>query len=383
MLGGGVSGIAVARNLGRNGVPVYFVVERREEASYSRYCKKCFVVPGIQSSSSILKKFFLSSEIREKGGVIIPVTDLHTLHLSEIKGDISENFRVLVPEMKIASLLVEKRLFYKSLVDLGIPHPLTLFPKSLGDITNSEEKLKYPVFIKPSNSQVFSIKFGSKGFIVNSREELVKYLGLVYENNVEVIVQEIISGPSNNIYGVTGFFDVKHEPRALFGYHRIRSWPKGFGLSSLIESFPLRNLTVIKDFTLRYLKQIGYSGIFESEFKIDPCDGISKLIEINARSWSQNTLPTKCGINIILAAYLDSIGESASYVEEYDAGIKWINFIDDYVSARADGLSFNDWIKSLKNTKEWSIFAIDDILPWISTFYSCKRKINLVLNRTA
>ena len=102
----------------------------------------------------------------------------------------------------------------------------------------------------------------------------------------------------------------------------------------------------------------------ESEFKLDPRDNEFKLIEINARSWWQNYLPTKCGLNIILKAYLDAIGEEVEYSEEYITGIKWINFFNDIRSSISSlDILRKDWINSYKNVRDWALFDIHDPLP--------------------
>ena len=79
------------------------------------------------------------------------------------------------------------------------------------------------------------------------------------------------------------------------------------------------------------LKEIKYNGIFDAEFKLDHRDGLYKLIEINARPWWQNALPTKCGMNIIKAAYDHAAGNTAAEVlhQDYRYGIKWINLTED------------------------------------------------------
>ena len=59
VLGGGINGLGVVRNLGRNGVTVYCVVEKHEQAIYSKFCKKSYVVPNIERNSSILRDFLL------------------------------------------------------------------------------------------------------------------------------------------------------------------------------------------------------------------------------------------------------------------------------------------------------------------------------------
>lgn len=383
VLGGGITGLGIVRNLGRNGVPVFCVVERPEQVLHSRYCTKSYVIPNIEKDSSKLRDFLVAFENRLDGAVLFPTSDLYSVNLSEIMGDFGNNYHPLVPRVEVTRTLVEKKRFYKSISDFKVPHPKTFYPESIKNIKDICNELKFPVYIKPSLSQVFAEKFGAKGFKARNALELLKYYNLVTKHKIDVVVQEIIPGLANYTYGVAGYFDENCLPKAFFAYHRLRAYPPVFGTSSLIESFSISYLALIKDVIKDYLHQLGYHGIMESEFKMDPRDGLFKLIEINARSWWQNSLPTRCGLNIVMIAYLDAIGAKTKYSENYEEGIKWLYLPNDVASVILAPPSIKDWMHSLQKTKDWAYFAIDDWLPWIAsskeTLSSSAKRIFTVL----
>jgi predicted ATP-grasp superfamily ATP-dependent carboligase len=134
-----------------------------------------------------------------------------------------------------------------------------------------------------------------------------------------------------------------------------------------MESIPISGVTSIKETAETYLHQLGYHGIMEAEFKRDPRDGIFKLLEINARSWWQNSFPAKCGINIVFISYLDAIGEEIEYTEDYEAGIKWIYFLNDLRSSikTSNNMTIKEWASSLHGIKDWAYFSADDPIPWV------------------
>ena len=368
VLGGGINGLGLTRNLGRNGVCVYCVTDNVNEVIFSRYCKKYFIVRHIQENKDALKLFLkkLGKNLNDYA-ILFPTSDLFSLHLSDLKDELEGNYHVLLPKSEVVKTLVEKKRFYPSLSENEVPHPTTFFPASNEEVREISKEIKYPVFIKPSISAIFHRKFGGKGFIANSESELIHYYGLASKHKIEVGLQEVIPGPANFIYGIAGYFDKSSYPKAFFAYHRLRGWPPIFGTNSLMESIPISNVASIKETTECYLHKIGYHGIMEAEFKRDPRDGIFKLLEINARSWWQNSLPSKCGINIVFIAYLDSIGKVLQYTENYEPGIKWAYFLDDLKSSikTSGNMTLRDWITSLKGIKDWAFFSIDDLLPWI------------------
>jgi predicted ATP-grasp superfamily ATP-dependent carboligase len=151
----------------------------------------------------------------------------------------------------------------------------------------------------------------------------------------------------------------------------------------LRESISISTIVAQVEATINYLKHLKYHGLMEAEWKRDPRDGSFKLLEINARQSMQNVLPSRCGINLILIAYIDAIDEKIKYIDNYEKGIKWVNFLQDLASAIETRTSLREWLSSLENTVEWSYFAVDDIVPWIiSSFETARTTVKMVHART-
>ena len=368
VFGGGINGLAVVRNLGRSGVTVYCVVDEKDEVRYSRFCKKYFIVPHIQESVSVLSNFLEEVERDlDDHAVIFPSSDSYTLHLSLLKEELENNYYIPLASYKVVETLVNKAEFCKSLSKNSVPHPATYIPESPEDVKRMGKDVKYPLFVKPSMSQEFSRKFRAKGFTASSEEELMKYYLLAASHNIDVIFQEVIPGLSaKNVYGIEGYFDKQHNLKASFAYCRLRGWPPVFGNTSLRESIPISELMSQYVVTRDYLHDIKYHGMMEAEWKKDPRDGVFKLLEINARQSMQNSLPTRCGVNLVMLAYLDAIGARTCHTNYYETGVKWIDFPNDLRSAIKTKTSARDWICSLRRVREWSAFAVDDVHPWIS-----------------
>jgi predicted ATP-grasp superfamily ATP-dependent carboligase len=297
--------------------------------------------------------------------IIFPGSDLFCLGLSQLE---NKCYDVLLPSKEIVETLVNKKRFYQSLDKRNIPHPTTYFGQNADDIKHLQKAISYPVYIRPSISQVFSERFHAKGFVAKSEEEMTKYCKLASRYHMEVMVQEIIPGPATNIVGVNAYFDKKSNPKGLFIYQRLREWPHRFGNNSLIESVSTPSISPLRDVVTDYLGDLGYHGLIDAEFKKDPRDGVFKLLEINARCWWQNSFPTKCGINLVFMAYLDAISEKIDYTEKYYTGLKWLYFLNDFRSSlkmlRDKETTFHAWLSSFRGTKDYALFSLDDPLPW-------------------
>jgi len=368
-----INGLGLVRNLGRNGVKVYCVAEKKNEIAFSRYCRRFFVVPRIEGNKEVLRAF-LSKIGRELQypAVLFPGSDLFCISLSRLRDEVGSELSgkyIFFGNTKAVETLVNKKKFYQSLDNYNIPHPITYFPETYQDIENISKQVEYPIYIRPSITQIFGARFHEKGFVVSSQKELIEKYMLVSRYKIEVMVQEIIPGPATNLFGINGYFDKNSNPQGFFAYRRLREWPHGFGCNSLIESISMSDVPFLKEITENYLRKLRYHGIFETEFKRDQRDGSFKLLEINARSWWQNSFPTKCGINLILMAYLDAIGKRIDYTDTYRIGVKWLFFLNDLLSSmkmlHEKQMSISEWLSSLRKVEDYAYFSADDPLPWI------------------
>lgn len=372
VLGGGMTGLGVIRNLGRNGVDVYCALDKKDQAVYSRYCKKYFIIPQISQNKEKLKNFLtkLQSQLNHKA-VLFPTSDLCALNVSDLKNE-TDSYLIPIADRKILETLVEKKKFYQSLSRNGIPHPTTYFSEDVRNCNKINKRLLYPVFLKPSMSQTFSKAFRKKGFVANSEEELLKYMKITEKQGIDPMVQETIPGPATNHYFIDGYLDKNSKPLALFARRRLRMWPPNFGNSTACVSIPPGEAGSLKETIVNYLRSIGFHGIFSAEFKKDPRDNIAKLLEVNARSWWYNSFPAKCGINIVWIAYLDATGKHIEYTENYEENVKLIYILQDAVSTFSmltkNTLNIKEWAQSLKGKKDYAYFAEDDPLPFIMSF---------------
>ena len=211
-------------------------------------------------------------------------------------------------------------------------------------------------------------RFHKKGFVAKSEKELLGYFVLLGRAGIDGMIQEIVQGPPTNHIFLDGYFDKKSRPKALFVRRRLRMWPLAFGNSTLCMSIRASEVSSLKEMLFTYLKYIGWQGIFSAEFKLDRRDGVFKLLEINSRTsaWF-STLSAKCGMNIMLVAYLDAVGRSPLYSEDYEAGAKWVNLEDDLRSSilmlANDDLSIREWAFSFRGRKDYSLYAKDDLRP--------------------
>jgi predicted ATP-grasp superfamily ATP-dependent carboligase len=378
ILNGNVNGLWAARELGKHNISVQVVAkEKNQIALWSKYCEKRMLFPRYWSCQDLKRILRIVARINSKRVVVYPLSDMDALNLSRIKDDLPDDYFFVVGGKRAVETLINKRRFYHALDENNVEHPITFYPQGLMDAKKVGQDLIYPVFIRPSISELFGRVFGfhRKGFVANSYRELLDYYRLAKSNKLDVMFQEIIHGPAENSLQVEGYFNKESYSTGLFARQRLRIWPPDFGNSTFCVSVPLSDFSFeIKKIT-QFMKKIGYNGLASAEFKRDGKDGKYKLLEVNARPWLHFWLAAKCGVEIIFSSYLDAIGEKTETKQGYLVGIKSLGDVSQDMLASAKmirerKLSYASWLCSFKGIRRLNNFEKNDLLPF---FYNVFR----------
>ena len=157
IFGGGITGLGIARNLGKNGINVNCVVEGIDGAIFSKFCKKKFLIPNFRESKDRVRYFLKEfSKRNSTRAVIFATDDASTLLLSNLQSEIKDDYYFVLPPLKIAEELILKRNFYNSLTKNEVLHPRVILPSSSNEVISAGKQINYPILIKPSISSYFS-----------------------------------------------------------------------------------------------------------------------------------------------------------------------------------------------------------------------------------
>ncbi|MHA2002810.1 MAG: carboxylate--amine ligase [Candidatus Thorarchaeota archaeon] len=376
VIGGGVTGHGLERTFGRKGIDVFVISHRRDPVVFSKYCKKSFTATGKRYDITSLKRVLrvVSKEFSRRA-VVYPTSDLDALNLAQLKDELRDDYYFAVGNEDAVRTLVDKRRFYKVLSKNNIAHPKTYFPEDLKEAHQLGTQLDYPVFIRPSITQLFTKVFpkSGKGFVAHTPRELVYYYRLATQHGIDTMFQEVIPGPPTNSYQLEGYYNAKHNPLAIFARQRLRIWPPDFGNTTFCVSIPMEALAEQRSVIDQLIGTIGYHGLMSAEFKIDDRDGSLKLLEINARPWWHFWLSESCGVSIALTSYLDATGEMGVQTrrEQYEIGVKSMHLSADIRAAahmiRNKELSFREWSSSIRGVRCFVFLSRDDLLPFITS----------------
>lgn len=355
----GCNGLGVLRCFGRRGIPVYLFNERNSFShKLSRYCRyiRC---PDFNIDDDAAARLIHDFAVKiGNHPVLISTSDRAALYEMRHRNILEKVLRFTSSGEAISQRLLRKDLFWQAAKEANVPHPKTFIPETLIDAQKACAVVGYPAIIKPSVSNVFIRAFRTKCFVVRNCDELALLWPKIASLESPIVIQEII--PGDRLHMWYGYYNRTSNLVASCGYHKIRQYPPRVGSGALVKTLDIQELVEEAD---RLIRHIGYHGIVEPEFKFDDRDSTWKILEINARTSTQNRLPAVIGCDMEYLAYCEAIGLPLQFCKDGSPHL-WTESHCDIVSAIVDpDVSWKEWRSSRKGEKVYANFAWDDPIP--------------------
>lgn len=364
--------VAAIRSLGRLGVPVHAVTEDRlAPAGVSRYLAGSLRWPttGAEPAHALVDGLRRVGRRLGRPSVVVATDDEAAILLATYRDELADLF--LLPEVDPAlpGRLADKRTLYSLCLANGVPSPRTLDVSSGAELTHAVATLGLPVVAK--NPAPWERLVGP---IVASttllRDDMdVAGLASVLDRRPgdRVLVQEYLPPVGSSPPGATDWFAHAYcyrDDRAplVFTGIKLRSWPPSGGVTA-------RGIAVTKPelaaATADFCRAIGYRGIADLDWRLDPRDGRFKLVDFNPRTGAQFQLfRTTAGIDVVRALYLDLIGRRVPEGRQIDGRELIVEHLDTAsgLAGRLSGRAQPAHPRPLHREPAW--FAWDDPLPF-------------------
>ncbi len=367
------------RTLGRRKVPVYALDYNFENAYAltSRYVTKKVLCPWIGDSEKKFADFLLKLANRFKEPpVLIPSHDAYAILMSNYSEALSEKYLFHKNEQGMVANLINKKGLYNSSVKYGLPMPLTFFPVSQEEDNKIVKKINYPCIVKPEVSHEFTKIFRKKCIVAKNVSELQEALRKTRDAGIEIMVQEIVPGFDDQMFALDVFLNKKGEATHIVTMQKLRQYPVNFGVTSLGRQLYVPEII---EPGINFLKEVGYHGFCEIEFKRHSKTGKYLMVDFNARITSFASMLDACKMEAAYLIYRDLIDKPLppQHLKE-NTGRAFYHFFEDTVASyaylRSGQLTLWQIIKPLlKYKKTHAIWAIDDVKPFF-VFYWKKIK---------
>lgn len=374
-------GVDIARSLGRRGIPVYGIdPDPSTPGRASRYVQ-LVVSPDWRKSKEEFIQFMIDFGRRlGRKAVLFALSDNDVLLVSENREKLSPYYEIVMPDHETVLRLLTKDGLRKTAIELNIPAPKTVHPKSAEDLNSLADDLMFPVILKPVESlywhkkeiadllRASALSGHAKVVVCGNKEELFEAYQKIAVFDNRMIVQEVIPGEDDQLVYFASYTNRNSETIASFAGRKIRIIPAGFGSASYVKTIADAELSAV---ALKLLAGVKYQGPCGIEFKKDPRDNLYKLVEVNARFGLWDGLSVKVGVDLPYVAYCDAIGQPVNRRHTYPVGVIWVDYFRDlraFLTYRRMGkITIGKWLSSLMGDKMVATFAWDDPLPLLYT----------------
>ncbi|MEV4440483.1 ATP-grasp domain-containing protein [Streptomyces sp. NPDC049577] len=302
-------GVGAIRSLGRLGVPMYAVTEDRwTPAALSRYLEAGFVWPttGTEPAGELVEGLLRIGRRIGRPAVLLPTDEEAAVLIAEHAEALSGAFLFPPVERALPRRLASKQGLHELCVEHGVPTPAALFPASYEEIEKYASVAVFPVVAK--NREAFerrlrpavhgTTRIGGPGELL----EMARSWG----PTPGVILQEYLPREHAEDWIVHAYFDADSTPLAMFTGVKVRSWPPHAGMTA--NAYIVDN-PELADMAARFIKQVGFTGIIDLDWRFDRRDGRYKLLDFNPRMGAQFRLfENEAGVDVVRAQHLDLTG---------------------------------------------------------------------------
>jgi len=364
-----IGALAIMRTLGRLGVPVYGVDELEKSPELrSRYLKKYFTKRYNPENPGEYLEFILSlSKIIGRKAILIPTSDDLSLFVAEYGEQLKSDYVFPENSVELLDRLADKQKMFSLAIENNIPTPNIICPQNITDVNAAIDKVSFPLMLKGIDGNRLIKRTGKKMVIVNNKDELIdSYTQLEDPEQPNLMLQELIPGDDDQVYIFNGYFNANSDPLASFTGHKVRQYPIHVGCASLGEC-RWHDRVAVKTHAL--MKAVGYKGILDIGYRLDPRDGKYKVLDINPRvGQAFRIFVAENDMDVIRSLYLDLTGQEQPEIVPRE-GRRWIiedyDIVSTYDYFSEKSLGLNEWLKSLANIQEGAWFCWKDPFPFL------------------
>jgi D-aspartate ligase len=343
---------------------------------FSRHCgQRRMAADAAADPRAALADLVLLGKLLPGRPVLYYGDDAMLLLVSRHRAELRERFRFSLPDAARVEALVDKIRFAKLASELGLPVPRTVTSAELRTAAEIARAVPPPWIVKPSchlgwrySPAVLGLGVGPvKALAARDVAELGRVLDRVASFSPEIVVQEHVPGGEEEVHSFHAYLDGRGKVLGHYVGRKIRTYPRNAGVSTYVELCAEPELTRMG---LAVLERLELRGVVKLDWKRDPRTGRFYLLEVNPRFSLWNHLGAASGVNLPLLAYRDLAGISAEPAPPARTGVRWLSFGDDARAfvrgyAPAGELTLAGWLRSLRGSKVYDVFAWDDPSPFV------------------
>lgn len=303
--------VGAIRSLGRLGVPMHAVTEDRfTPAAASRYLRGRFVWPttGREEPDRLVAGLLRIGRRIGRPTVLFPTDEEAAVLIAEHAEALAGSFLSPRVTAGLPRRPASKQGLHELCVAHGVPSPAAAFPASYAEIEAYARQARFPVVAK--NREAFvrrrqPVVFGTTR--ISGPDQLLD-LARDWGPRPRVILQEYLPREQAEDWIVHACFAAGGAPLAMSTGVKVRSWPPHAGMTAcayVVDNPELARMTA------QFIKQVGFTGIADLDWRFDRRDGKYRLLDFNPRMGAQFRLfENAAGVDVVCAQHLDLTGRT-------------------------------------------------------------------------
>ena len=352
-------GLAIARSLGRRGIPVVALESNHTLPGRRTRYAEVVDATAINEPALIADLVRLRERFREN-----PVLFLTNDNMVRVVADgldrLAPLYRFHWSDPAVVRRLLDKREIESLAGACGLAYPRSLLVSSAADVEARRDELRFPMAFKPTKPLS-----GFKAMKVENEADLIRQIRRFEGSIGHFLLQEWVTGMEPNIYFANFFFDDEHRPIATFVGRKIRAYPRNLGGACSAE--PADRPDIAEE-ALRFFRSVPVRGPASLEIKEDE-SGRRFVIEPTIGRFDFYILCCIAnGVDFPHVSYLYQTGARPSRppVQTAGRGRMWVDFHSDFpslLSSRGSPGAGREAIEFLTRRKVFAMWAWDDAMP--------------------
>jgi D-aspartate ligase len=362
-----VNGLSAIRQLARSAVPVVALDHRRQALGL----RSRLAVPVVCPDPAADRPGFdtVLAEIVEAVGGRAVAFPTHDEHLVAVNRLALPGLLLPFGPPALIDSIQSKRFQYEAAERVGVALPLTFHPRSEAEARDAAEQMRYPAVMKPALGAEFKRLHNRPLMEADTPEALIE----AYRAGApfEPMLQERIPGGDDCLWTVGSHLAADGTALGVFCGRKLLQAPAGVGTCRVGEA---RWDEVAVDGALALLRELGFHGTSQVEYKRDPRDGSLRLMEVNARLWQWHSLAAACGVPLVTMAYRDALGEDVQpATSRGNDGRRWVALVRHLRESRREKAGLRAALQPLRPPFDEPVFSLTDPMPAIHQVYGALR----------
>jgi len=304
--------VPLARSLQAHDIPVHVASLSADEPRLSSRAIRSFTrLPNLSEAPEETRDALSQLIVSEHIDMVIPTSDTTLTALFHDYDHLRDLAHLACPSPAVACRVLNKHITLDLAKEIGVPIPRSYAISGLGDLDRLEESMKFPIVCKPRSKAHLAYPFKIRYFR-SSTELKTAFANSTYPN--DMLFQEYVSG-----HGV-GIEVLMHQGKSLVAFQHRRLKEVG-GRSALAISEALD--PQLADWAVQLLRALEWDGVAMVEFRCDPGNNSTALMEVNGRYWGSWALSLYAGLDFPFYQWQLAHGRMPSIPQSYNVGVRW------------------------------------------------------------